>query len=74
MKSWRYSIYRLILRPDGRRVRQFVGRADNMGEAVRRAHEIDEEAKKEHIEAVEVIDRKTAADVPVYRVDRSKGT
>ncbi len=45
-----------------------------MGEAVRRAHEIDAEAKKEHIEAVEVIDRQTAADVPVYRVDRSKAT
>ena len=74
MKSWRYSIYRIIVRPDGRRIRQFVGRANNMGEAVRRAHEIDEEAKKEYIEAVEVIDRETAADVPVYRVDRSKGT
>ncbi len=45
-----------------------------MGEAVRRAHEIDEEAKKEHVAAVEVIDRKTAADVPVYRVDGTKGT
>ena len=73
MKSLRYSIYRTIVRPDGRWVRQFVGRADNMGEAVGRAHEIDEEAKKEHLEAVEVIDRQTAADVPVYRVDRSKG-
>jgi hypothetical protein len=74
MTSWRYSIYRIIVRPDGRWVRQFVGRADNMGEAVRRAHEIDEEANKELIETVEVIDRKTAADMPVYRVDRSKGT
>jgi hypothetical protein len=72
VKSWRYSIYRIILRPDGRRVRQFVGRADNMGEAVRRTHEIDEEAKKERLEAVEVIDRQTVADVPVYRLDRSK--
>jgi hypothetical protein len=44
-----------------------------MGEAVGRAHEIDEEAKKEHLEAVEVIDRQTATDIPVYRVDRSKG-
>jgi hypothetical protein len=74
MKSWRYSIYRIILRPDGRRVRQFVGRADNMGEAVRRAHETDEEAKKEHVAVVEVIDRQTAADVPVYQVDRSRIT
>jgi hypothetical protein len=74
MNGWRYSIYRIILHPDGRRVRQFVGRADNMGEAVRRAHEIDQEAKKEHLEAVEVIDRQTAVDVPVYRVDRSKIT
>ena len=72
MKSWRYSIYRMILRPDGRRVRQFVGRADSIGEAVRRAHEIREEEKKEHIQAVEVIDRKTAADVAVYRVDRRR--
>ncbi len=71
MNGWRYSIYRIILRSDGRRVRQFVGRADNMGEAVRRTHEIAEEAKKERMEAVEVIDRQTAADVPVYRVDRS---
>jgi len=74
VNSWRYSIYRIILRPDGRRVRQFVGRADTMGEAVCRAHEIYEDAKKEHIEAVKVIDRESAADVPVYRVDRSKGT
>jgi hypothetical protein len=70
MNGWRYSIYRIILRSDGTRVRQFVGRADNMGEAVRRAHEIDDDAKKEHLEAVEVIDRHTAVDVPVYRVDR----
>ena len=74
MTSWQYSIYRIVVRPDARRVRQFIGRADNMGEAVRRAHETDEEAKKKHIEAVEVIDRQTAADVPVYRVDRSKIT
>jgi hypothetical protein len=74
IKSWRYSIYRIILRPDGRSVRQFVGRADNIGEAVRRAHEIYEEAKKEHVYAVEVIDRETAADVAVYRVDRSNST
>ncbi len=74
MNGWRYSIYRIIVRPDARRVRQFVGRADNMGEAVRRAHEIDAEAKKEHLEAVEVIDRRTGADVPVYRVERSKAT
>jgi hypothetical protein len=45
-----------------------------MGEAVRRAHEICEEAKQEYIEAVEVIDRETTPDVAVYRVDRSKGT
>jgi hypothetical protein len=74
MPSWRYSIYRIMVRPDGRWVRQFVGRADNMGGAVRRAHETDEEAKKEHVAAVEVIDRQTAADVPVYRIDRTKGT
>ena len=43
-----------------------------MGEAVRRAHEIYEEAKKEHIEAVEVIDRKITPDVAVYRVNRKK--
>ena len=41
-----------------------------MGEAVRRAHEIYEEEKKGYIQAVEVIDRKTAADDAVYRVDR----
>ena len=74
MTSWRYSIYRIVVRPDGRRVRQFIGRADNMGEAVRRAHETDEEAKKERIDAVEVVDRKAAADAPVYRVDRNKIT
>jgi ABC-type Fe3+/spermidine/putrescine transport system ATPase subunit len=74
MNSWRYSIYRITVRPDGRWVRQFVGRANIMGEAVRRAHEIDEEAKKERVAAVEVIDRKTAADVPVYRIDGTKGT
>jgi ABC-type Fe3+/spermidine/putrescine transport system ATPase subunit len=73
MNSWRYSIYRITVRPDGRWVRQFVGRANIMGEAVRRAHEIDEEAKKEHVAAVDVIDRKTA-DVPVYRIDGTKGT
>jgi hypothetical protein len=73
MNSWRYSIYRITVRPDGRWVRQFVGRANIMGEAVRRAHEIDEEAKKERVAAVEVIDRKTA-DVPVYRIDGTKGT
>ena len=73
MNSWRYSIYRITVRPDGRWVRQFVGRANIMGDAVRRAHEIDEEAKKERVAAVEVIDRKTA-DVPVYRIDGTKGT
>ena len=62
------------MRPDGRWVRQFVGRANIMGGAVRRAHEIDEEEKKEHVAAVEVIDRKTAADVPLYREYGTKGT
>ena len=42
-----------------------------MGEAVRRAHEICEEAKNESIEAVEVIDRELTPDVAVYRADRS---
>ena len=45
-----------------------------MGEAVRRAHELCEEAKQEYIEAVEVIHWEIAPDVAVYRVDRSKGT
>ena len=45
-----------------------------MGEAVRRAHEIWEEAKQEHIQAVEVINRGMAADVAVYRINHSKGT
>jgi hypothetical protein len=66
-------MYRLILSPDGGRVRQFVGWADNMGEVVRRAHEICEEAKNESIESVEVIDREMTPDVAAYRADRSKG-
>ena len=79
MKGWdtiqggRYSIYRIIPSPDGRRVRQFVGWADNMGEAVRRAHEICDEANHEDIEAVELIDREVTTDVALYRVDRSTG-
>ncbi len=72
-KGRRYNIYRIIASPDGRRIRQFVGWADNMGEAVRRAHEICEEAKNDFIEAVEVIDREMTPDVAVYRADRSKG-
>ncbi len=71
-KGRRYNIYRIIASPDGRRIRQFAGWADNMGEAVRRAHEICEEAKNEAIEAVEVIDRELTPIVAVYRADRSK--
>lgn len=69
----RYGIYKIIPNPDRGCLRYFVGWADNMGEAVRRAHETYAEAKKERLEAVEVIDWEIAADVAVYRADRSWG-